>query len=96
MKILNIDINRIILLLILITTTVLPKNVFLSQITGNNSYIERALSAGDVVWQRGLLTKGYSLCHGVAGNAYAFLDLYRVTHELKWFHRTIKVYVLFV
>jgi lantibiotic modifying enzyme len=60
------------------------------EITGNSSYIERALSAGDVVWQRGILTKGYGLCHGTAGNGYVFLDLYRVTHDLKWLHRAIK------
>jgi hypothetical protein len=44
-----------------------------------------------VVWQRGILTKGYGLCHGTAGNGYVFLDLYRVTHDLKWLHRAIKV-----
>jgi hypothetical protein len=59
--------------------------------TGNSSYIERALSAGDVVWKRGILTKGYGLCHGAAGNGYVFLDLYRATNDLKWLHRAIKV-----
>lgn len=59
--------------------------------TQNSSYLERATAAGDVVWQRGLVRKGYGLCHGVAGNAYVFLELYKVTKELKWLHRTIKV-----
>lgn len=42
-------------------------------------YLNLALDAGEVVWQRGLLRKGYSICHGVAGNAYCFLDLYQTT-----------------
>ncbi len=62
--------------------------------TGNSSYMQLALSAGDVVWERGLLTKSYGLCHGTAGNGYVFLDLYRVTNDLKWLHRAIKVSVL--
>ena len=36
--------------------------------------LERAL---DVVWQRGVIKKGLGLCHGIAGNAYAFLLMYR-------------------
>lgn len=62
------------------------------EITGNNSYIERALAAGDVIWERGILTKGYGLCHGTAGNGYVFLRLYRVTNDQKWLHRAIKVH----
>lgn len=40
-----------------------------------------AKKAADVVWERGLLTKGLGLCHGISGNAYAFLSLYRVTKD---------------
>jgi hypothetical protein len=32
-----------------------------------------------VVWQQGLLKKGPGLCHGVAGNAYALLRLWKAT-----------------
>lgn len=45
----------------------------------DEKYLKLALGAGEVVWQRGLLRKGYSICHGVAGNAYSFLDLYQTT-----------------
>lgn len=31
----------------------------------------------NVVWPRGLLKKGVGLCHGISGNAYAFLALHR-------------------
>ncbi|CAF3030419.1 unnamed protein product [Rotaria socialis] len=60
------------------------------QITGNSSYIELASSAGDIIWERGVLTKGYGICHGTAGNGYVFLDLYRVTNDTKWLHRALK------
>ena len=53
--------------------------------------MELASSAGDVVWERGLLTKGYGLCHGTAGNGYVFLNLYHATNDQKWLHRAIKV-----
>ena len=34
---------------------------------------------------------GYGLCHGVAGNAYAFLALYRVTKDPRCLYRAMKV-----
>ncbi len=49
--------------------------------------MEAALRCGEVVWQRGLLVKGYSLCHGVAGNGYTFLQLYRLTQDKVHLHR---------
>lgn len=47
-------------------------------------YLDLALWGGDVVWERGLLKKGYGLCHGTAGNGYLFLHLYRVTQDVKY------------
>ncbi|CAI5983296.1 unnamed protein product [Closterium sp. NIES-65] len=40
-----------------------------------------AVAAGEVAWQRGLLRK-MGLCHGIAGNAYAFLSLHRAASAL--------------
>ena len=34
--------------------------------------------ANNEVWKRGFLTKGHGLCHGVGGNGYTFLTLYRM------------------
>lgn len=42
-----------------------------------------ALELGDIIWQRGLCIKGFSMCHGVSGNAYAFLQLYQATKVSK-------------
>jgi len=48
-----------------------------------------------VVWERGLLTKGAGLCHGIAGNAYAFLSCYRATKARK-FHRMAAAFAIFL
>lgn len=45
------------------------------------------VGAGDAIWKAGPLTKGYGLCHGTAGNGYAFLKLYRRTGEPVWLER---------
>ncbi len=45
------------------------------------------LGAGNAVWSAGPLTKGYGLCHGTAGNGYAFLTLYQRTGEALWLER---------
>jgi len=39
------------------------------------------------VWEAGPLTKGYRLCHGTAGNGYAFLKLHRRTGDPVWLER---------
>lgn len=45
------------------------------------------LAAGETIWSAGPLRKGSNLCHGTAGNAYAFLKLYRRTNDPRWLHR---------
>jgi lantibiotic modifying enzyme len=44
-------------------------------------------AAGELVWKAGPLVKGAGLCHGTAGNGYAFLKLYRRTGEARWLDR---------
>ena len=43
--------------------------------------------AGQAIWQAGPLAKGYGLCHGTAGNGYAFLKLYQRSGERLWLQR---------
>ncbi|XP_075237551.1 lanC-like protein 2 [Lycorma delicatula] len=57
------------------------------QVYGKEKYLKAALESGEVVWRRGLLSKGYSICHGVSGNGYTFLQLYQITGDLKHLHR---------
>ncbi|XP_046745140.1 lanC-like protein 2 isoform X2 [Diprion similis] len=54
------------------------------QVFANPEYLRVALECGDVVWSRGLLKKGYGICHGVAGNAYTFLYLYQTTKSFNF------------
>ncbi len=43
--------------------------------------------AGRTVWRAGPLAKGAGLCHGTAGNGYAFLKLHRRTGDDAWLAR---------
>lgn len=57
------------------------------QVFGDKKYMDAAKRGGEVIWQRGLVKKGYGICHGVAGNGYAFLHLFQSTGELKYLYR---------
>ncbi|HTS21051.1 MAG TPA: LanC-like protein [Casimicrobiaceae bacterium] len=45
------------------------------------------VAAGNAIWRAGPLVKGYGLCHGTAGNGYAFLKLFRRTGDRVWLDR---------
>jgi len=45
------------------------------------------IGAGRAIWTAGPLSKGYGLCHGTAGNGYAFLKLYQRTGDPVWLER---------
>ena len=45
------------------------------------------IAAGELIWAAGPLTKGAGLCHGTAGNGYAFLKLFRRTSGVRWLER---------
>ncbi|ESO83348.1 hypothetical protein LOTGIDRAFT_179770 [Lottia gigantea] len=53
------------------------------ELFGEKVYLQKAKQCSEVIWLRGLLKKGYGLCHGIAGNAYGFLSMYRTTGEEK-------------
>eukprot|EP00794_Sanderia_malayensis_P000276 gene276-900_t len=50
-------------------------------------YLTAALRSSDLIWSRGLLKKGPGICHGIAGNGYVFLMLYRLTNIERYLHR---------
>ncbi|XP_046846106.1 lanC-like protein 2 [Xenia sp. Carnegie-2017] len=60
------------------------------QVFEEKRYLDAAISCGEVVWKRGLLKKGYGICHGVSGNAYTFLALYKHTENELYLHRALK------
>ena len=45
------------------------------------------VGAATAVWQAGPLCKGHGLCHGTAGNGYAFLKMHRRTGDAVWLER---------
>ena len=45
--------------------------------------------AGEATWAAGPLAKGSNLCHGTAGNAYAFLVLHARTGDARWRERAL-------
>ena len=48
---------------------------------------ELAVAGGELTWRAGPLRKGASLCHGTAGNGYAFLALLERTGDERWLAR---------
>ena len=48
---------------------------------------ELLVAGGELTWKAGPLKKGASLCHGTAGNGYAFLKLFERTGDELWLHR---------
>ncbi len=48
---------------------------------------ELAIAGGELTWRAGPLRKGANLCHGTAGNGYAFLALHQTTGDERWLER---------
>ncbi|XAR55488.1 hypothetical protein NMG60_11035566 [Bertholletia excelsa] len=57
-----------------------------AEVFGYEDFLEAAVNAAEVVWNRGLL-KRVGLCHGICGNTYVFLSLYRLTGNIVFLYR---------
>ena len=44
---------------------------------GEEFFLRKALKAAELVWKRGILRKGNTLCHGLTGNVYPLFAVYR-------------------
>jgi len=55
-----------------------------------HAYMKIAEDCAQVIWERGLLKKGYGLCHGVSGNGYAFVHLFQATGNPKYLYYAAK------
>jgi hypothetical protein len=53
----------------------------------NEKLDQLLIDAGELTWQAGPLEKGAGLCHGTAGNGYAFLKLFERTQDSMWLDR---------
>jgi len=60
------------------------------QTLGDEKYLNLAKICAKTTWEYGLLKKGRSLCHGVTGNGYVFLELYKITKDLTYWHKALK------
>ena len=56
------------------------------QVFQDDHFKQSAAEAAEVVWNRGLL-KRVGICHGISGNAYVFLSLYRLTGNVEYLYR---------
>ncbi|XP_075482042.1 lanC-like protein GCL2 [Primulina tabacum] len=56
------------------------------EVFGDKEFLKAAMDAAEVVWNRGLL-KRVGICHGISGNAYVFLSLYRLTGIVEYLYR---------
>ncbi len=63
--------------------------IALSSLMGNGhtQFDKLMLEAGELVWRAGPLNKYPGLCHGTAGNGYAFLKLFEKTENPIWLAR---------
>jgi hypothetical protein len=53
----------------------------------NDGHERLLLAGGELTWRAGPLEKGANLCHGTAGNGYAFLALFERTGNELWLER---------
>jgi hypothetical protein len=54
---------------------------------GDDEHERLLLAGGELTWRAGPLAKGANLCHGTAGNGYAFLALFARTGDELWLQR---------
>jgi hypothetical protein len=53
----------------------------------DSKYLDACVRCSDLAWSKGLLRKGPGICHGVAGNGYVHLLLFRLTKDVKYLYR---------
>ncbi|XP_050219717.1 lanC-like protein GCR2 isoform X2 [Mercurialis annua] len=57
-----------------------------AEVFGDEEFFQAAVEAGELVWNRGLL-KRVGICHGISGNTYVFLSLYRLTGNPEYLYK---------
>ena len=53
----------------------------------DDAFGDLLVSGGELIWRAGPLAKGAGVCHGTAGNGYAFLALFRRLGDERWLDR---------
>ncbi|PIK45712.1 putative lanC-like protein 3-like isoform X5 [Apostichopus japonicus] len=57
---------------------------------GEEKYLNACIRCADLCWEYGLLLKGPGICHGVAGNGYVFLLMYRLTKQVQYLYKAVQ------
>jgi len=52
-----------------------------------DEFLNFAVEHGELIWKKGILKKGFSLCHGICGNAYCLYALYKFSNQKVWLER---------
>lgn len=55
----------------------------------NDDFLNEANELGELIWQKGILKKGFGVCHGIVGNAYCLYALFKHTKQIVWFQRFV-------
>lgn len=61
------------------------------KVFGEDKYLKSMEKALQCIWKYGILKKGFGTCHGITGNAYPFLCLYRYTGEEEYFYKALQM-----
>jgi lantibiotic modifying enzyme len=59
----------------------------LSRLPADDETNELLVAGAELIWRAGPLAKGAGLCHGTAGNGYAFLAMHARTGDSRWLER---------
>jgi hypothetical protein len=59
----------------------------LAGLSGDAEFDRLLLAGGELTWRAGPIANGANLCHGTAGNGYAFLALFARTGDELWLER---------
>uniref|UniRef100_A0A6B2L6W4 Uncharacterized protein n=1 Tax=Arcella intermedia TaxID=1963864 RepID=A0A6B2L6W4_9EUKA len=65
------------------------------QTLNDEKYRKAAILSAQAIWAKGFLTKGGGLCHGISGNAYALLAVYKVTEDVDYLHQALQFAVAY-
>ena len=70
----------------ILPTLLLAKKIFSNEDLKKLCF-ESAQRSANYVWKYGIVKKGNGLCHGISGNAYSFLNMFKETKEEVWRYR---------
>lgn len=71
-----------------------PMFLLAHQMFKDQTYLDNALKCANCVWEFGLIKKGVGLCHGICGNAYALMSVYKATGEESWLRKAQRFLIL--